>query len=157
MTTRIINLVPAFGGIDAKAHTARLWDDGQYRLYFTTLPWSAEAVAQILLNPALTKNKIFPVRAFEASQRDIVAALEDIQGVKYQLTQVDGKKQIEEGQKRWAQGDTTALLPLVQAGILLPGYGSNLVDDGIVEVGSGQLDLPEITVQQVVRDAVRDL
>ena len=144
-------------GIDAKAHTAQLWGDGKHRTSLSTLPWAAEAIAQILRNPELTKNKIFPVRAFEASPREIVAALEEVQGVKYELNQVDGKKQIEVNQRKWAEGDTSGLLPLIQAGFLLPGYGSNLVDEGLVEIGSDQLGLPMISLDTTVRLAVENL
>ena len=142
-------------GIDAKTHTAQLWDDGKHRTSFTTLPWAAEAIAQILSNPELAKNKIFPVRAFEASPREIVAALEKEQSVKYGISHVDGKKQIEVNQKKWAEGDTSAVLPLLRAGFLLPGFGSNLVDEGVVEIGSDKLDLLNITLSQVVQEAVR--
>ena len=154
---RCINLVPVFAGIDAKAHTAQLWDDGKHRTSFTTLPWAAEAVAQIFRNPELTKNKIFSVRAFEASQREIVAALEKFQRVKYEISQVNGKKQIEVYQQKWTEGDSSALLPLIQAGFLLPGYGSNLVDEDVLEIRSDKLDLPRISLYSVVQDAVRSL
>lgn len=116
---RCINLVPAFAGIYAKSHKAELWNDGSYRLSWSTLPWEAEAIVQVLQNPELTKNKLFPVRNFEASQRDTVGVLEKIQGVNYELTQIDGAKVIAENKKKWEAGDRTALLPLAQAGTLL--------------------------------------
>lgn len=60
-------------------------------------------------------------------------------------------------QQKWAEGDTSALLPLIQAGFLLPGYGSNLVDEGVREIGSGRLDLPRISLDSVVQEAVKSL
>lgn len=64
---------------------------------------------------------------------------------------------VEENKKKWEAGDATAVYPLVSAGFFTPGFGSNLVDDGIVEVGSDKLDLPKLTLQQAVRQAVSAL
>jgi uncharacterized protein YbjT (DUF2867 family) len=152
-----INLVPGFAGFDAKTHTARLWDGGEHRLSFTTLPWVGEAIAQILRNPELTKNKIFPVRAFEASQKEIVAVLEREQGVKYEVTLVDGQKMIDEGKKKWEAGDASGIMQCIQAGFLLKGFGSNLQEELVVKVGSDELDLPKLTLEQTVKDALKDL
>lgn len=149
--------MPGFAGIDAAAHKAQFWDDGNRRLSFTNLPWAAEAITQILQNPELTKNKVFPVRAFEASQREVVAALEQEQGVKYQITQVEGQKWIEDHRKKLESGDNSAIGPLIQAGFFVPGFGSNLVEEAIVEVGNDKLDLPKLTLERVVADAVKAL
>ena len=146
-----------FGGIDAKAHNATYWDDRNHRFSFTTLLWAAEAIAQILQHQELTANKIFPVRAFEASQRDIVTALEQAQDVKYEISHVDSKKRIEESTKKLSEGDNSAILPLIQAGFFVPRFGSNLVEEGIVEVGSNKLDLPRISLEGVVDEAVKAL
>ena len=53
--------------------------------------------------------------------------------------------------------DTDAVLGLLQAGFLLPGFGSNLVDEGRVELESDKLDLPKLTLEDVVREAVKVL
>ena len=49
------------------------------------------------------------------------------------------------------------MLGLLQAGFLLPGFGSNLVDEGRVEVGSDKLDLPKLTLEDVVSETVKVL
>jgi hypothetical protein len=157
LTDRCITIAPSFAGLNTTSHTAQVWNDGTYRLSWTTLPWSAQAIAQILRKPELSKNKVFPVRAFEASQRDVVAALEQAQGVKYQISHIDGEKAIEESKRKWSEGDVNGLYTLVAAGFFTPGFGSNLVDDGIVEVGSDRLDLPKVTLEEVVEEAVKAL
>jgi hypothetical protein len=152
-----INLVPVFGGFDAKAHKAHLWDEGEHRLSFTTLPWVAEAIAQILRNPELTKNKIFPVSAFEASQKEVVAVLEREQGVKYEVISVDGQKMIADGKKKLEAGDSSGIMQCIQAGFLLKGFGSNLQEELVVKVGSDKLDLPKLSLEQAVKDALKEL
>jgi uncharacterized protein YbjT (DUF2867 family) len=152
-----INLVPVFGGFDAKAHRVHLWDGGEHRLSFTTLPWVAEAIAQILRNPDSTKNKIFPVRAFEASQKEVVAALEREQGVKYEVVPVDGQQMIADGKKKWEAGDSTGIMQCIQAGFLLKGFGSNLQEELVVKVGSDKLDLPKLSLDQTVKESLKEL
>jgi hypothetical protein len=45
----------------------------------------------------------------------------------------------------------------IQAGFLLKGFGSNLQEELVVKVGSDELDLPKITLEQTVKDALKDL
>jgi hypothetical protein len=142
--------------VDAKAHKVHYLDDGSHMGSFTTLPWAAEATAQILRNPELAKNKLVAVRAFETSQREVVAALEKVQGVKYEINQADAMEYIEENQRRFDTGDMSALGALIRAGILSPGYGSNFVE-GTIEVVSDKLDLPKLTLEEVVEDSIKEL
>jgi hypothetical protein len=99
---------------------------------FTTLPTAADAVRRILLNPEATENRVVPVRNFEASLGEIVALLEEAQGVKYEVTPVENTDElIESKQKQWVESgeqDIGAALWLVKAGFLLPGYGSNFAE-----------------------------
>jgi hypothetical protein len=99
---------------------------------FTTLPTAADAVRRILLNPEATQNRVVPVRNFEASLNEIVALLEEAQGVKYKLTPVeDTDETIGLKKKQWVESgerDVGAALWLVKAGFLLPGYGSNFAE-----------------------------
>jgi hypothetical protein len=155
LPNRALEPAIAFPEINIASHTANIWDGGHHKLSFTTLPWAAKAVAEILLRPDQTKNKVLPVRAFEASQNNIVNALERIQGVKYDLTQVIGKEKIADAKKTWAESKNGgAALVLVKAGFLLDGYGSDFVGEGIVEVANNMLGLEELRLEDVVREAV---
>ena len=151
------SLAPAikFPDIDIVKHTATLWAGGNHQLSWTTLAWSAQAVAEILLHPEETKNKVVPVRALEASQNDIIAVLEKLQGVRYELSAADHEKQIADARADWEK--TQARWPslvLVKAGFLLDGYGSNFVDEGIVEVGNGYLGLQDLQLEDVLREVI---
>ena len=151
------SLAPAikFPDIDVVEHTATLWAGGNHKLSWTTIAWSAQAIAEILLHPEETKNNVVPVRALEASQNDIVAVLEELQGVKYETSAADHEKQIKDARADWEK--THARWPglvLVKAGFLLDGYGSNFVDEGIVEVGNGYLGLKDLQLEDILREVL---
>jgi uncharacterized protein YbjT (DUF2867 family) len=158
--TRALDPSIAFIGIDIHAHTAELWAQGTYKMTFTTLPTAADAVRRILLNPEATQNRVVPVRNFEASLNEIVALLEEAQGVKYKLTPVeDTDETIGLKQKEWVESgerDVGAALWLVKAGFLLPGYGSNFAESGRWKLGNEIVgfDAGSVGLRDVVGDVV---
>lgn len=127
---------------------------------FTTLPTAADAVRRILLNPEVTQNRVVPVRNFEVSLGEIVALLEEAQGVKYEVTPVENTDElIESKQKQWVESgeqDVGAALWLVKAGFLLPGYGSNFAESSRWTLGNELVgfDAESAKVRDVVRDVV---
>ncbi|KIW95756.1 uncharacterized protein Z519_02820 [Cladophialophora bantiana CBS 173.52] len=154
------SLEPAisFADINVKAHTARLWQDGTHKLSWSTLPWAAEGIAQILLAPSeTTANKVVPLHGLSASQNDIVAALEHLQGTKYTITHFDADAVIASAQRSWRENkDTDSALALVKAGFFLDGYGSDFVNEAITPSGNEFLDLPPLEpFEEIVGEAVR--
>jgi hypothetical protein len=127
---------------------------------FTTLPTAAEAVRRILLDAEATQNRVVPVRNFEASLGDIVAVLEEAQGVKYKVTPVENTDElIESKQKQWIESgeqDVGAALWLVKAGFLLPGYGSNFAESSKWTLGNELVgfDAESAKLRDVVREVV---
>jgi hypothetical protein len=127
---------------------------------FTTLPTAADAVRRILLNPEATENRVVPVRNFEASLGEIVALLEEAQGVKYEVTPVENTDElIESKQKQWVESgeqDIGAALWLVKAGFLLPGYGSNFAESKKWTLGNELVgfDAGSAKLVDVVREVV---
>ncbi|KAK5209497.1 hypothetical protein LTR99_007741 [Exophiala xenobiotica] len=147
-----------FADINIKAHTAALWGAGEHTLSWSTLPWAAEGIARILLtDPSKTANKVVPIRAFEASQTDVLAALEKIEGKKYEITKhFDAGDVIGKAKASWRENkDTPSALWLVKAGLFTGGYGSDLVHEAIVQVGNEYLDLTELRMEDVVEKAVK--
>ncbi|OQO05929.1 hypothetical protein B0A48_10025 [Cryoendolithus antarcticus] len=131
----------AFIGINIAQHTVDYWAQGSHKLSFSTLPTSAQGYRQILKHPAESENKIAPIRKFEVAQAEIVAALEEIQGVKYSVTYIDHEQVISGARAKWdAVKDILAALKLVCAGFLLPGYGSNLVDGEMGEAARATIE-----------------
>lgn len=137
-----------------------MWAQGAYKATFTTLRTAADAVRRILLNPDATKNRVVPVRNFEASLGEIVAFLEEAQGVKYTLTPIENTDElIGSKQKQWVESgeeDIGAALWLVKAGFLLPGYGSNFAESSRWTLGNELVEFPAegATLRDVIRDTV---
>ncbi|KIW44906.1 hypothetical protein, variant [Exophiala oligosperma] len=145
----------AFANINIQSHTATLWADGNHALSWTTLPWAAHGITQVLLSPSKTANKVVPIRGFEASQKDIIAMLEKEQNVTYNIEHFNPDDAISKAQSSWRENkDIPSALQLVQAGFFLDGYGSDLVGEGIVQTGNEYLNLPELRVEEVVKKAV---
>ena len=126
---------------------------------FTTLPTAADAVRRILLNPDATQNRVVPVRNFEASLSEIVALLEEAQGVKYKLTPIENTAElIESKQKQWGESgekDVGAALWLVKAGFLLPGYGSSFAESSRWTLGNELVGFSAEGAE--LRDVIRDV
>lgn len=126
---------------------------------FTTLPTAADAVRRILLNPEATQNRVVPVRNFEASLGDIIALLEEAQGMKYKLTRIENTDElIGSKQKQWIESgehNVGAALWLVNAGFLLPGYGSNFAESSRWTLGNELVGFPAEGAE--LRDVIRDV
>jgi len=125
---------------------------------FSTLPTAADAVRRILLNPEVTQNRVVPVRNFEASLNEIVALLEEVQGLKYQLKPVEASSElIKSKQKQWVDSgeqDIGAALWLVKAGFLLPEYGSNFAESARWTLGNELVGFPAESAK--LRDVVKE-
>ncbi|EXJ64300.1 hypothetical protein A1O7_00636 [Cladophialophora yegresii CBS 114405] len=146
----------AFAGINMADRTAALWQGGEHRLSWSTLPWAAEGIVQILLAPPeITANKVLPLHGFLASQNEIVAVLEEVQGVEYTVSNLDGGAMVAKARHSWDENrDVKSALELVKAGFFLDGYGSDLVGGGIVALGNDVLDLAPLRLEDVVKTAV---
>lgn len=149
----------AFIGIDVRAHTAEAWKPETYKMTFSTQSTAADAVRRILLNPEVTQNRVVPVRNFEASLGEIVALLEEAQGVKYEFTPVEVTDElIKSKQKQWIESgeqDIGAALWLVKAGFLLPGYGSNFAESSKWTLGNELVGFPAESAK--LRDVIREV
>ncbi|KEF58491.1 uncharacterized protein A1O9_06417 [Exophiala aquamarina CBS 119918] len=146
----------SFADINIKTRTAKLWNNGTHKLSWSTLPWAAEGIAQILLAGELTANKVVPLHGFEASQKEIISALQKLQNVTYDIGHVDSREIIKNSQSSWVENkDMPSAIKLVQAGFLLDGYGSNLVTEGVTRLGNEYLTLPPLTLDEVVEASVK--
>jgi uncharacterized protein YbjT (DUF2867 family) len=145
----------AFLRINPTEHTAGFFNDGEHKLSFSTLPWAAKAIVKILEEPEKTANRVFPVRAFEASQADIVRELEKQQDVKYEVSNVDGKDFVREQKEILEAGNGAAAYALIRAGFMTKGYGSNFVEEAAVPVGSEELErLNKLSLEEVVSEVL---
>lgn len=99
------------------------------------------------------------VRALEASQREIVGALERVQGGRYEVSgEVTGEELMREA-RGWVEGEDAVMrgrgvLQLIQVGFLTEGYGSNLKAEADEVQSLEVLGLEELALEDVVKEAV---
>jgi hypothetical protein len=145
-----------FTGIDVAAKTVAYWTtDDSYTLSWSTLPFAAQGIVQALKHPKETENRVIFIRAFEASQRQVVEELERQQGAKYDATIVDTEAIVQDSKARLEadRGNLDAAFAGVQIAFLLPGYGTDFVKAGKYLVNNFA-EMPELTLEEAVEDVL---
>ncbi|KAM0719499.1 hypothetical protein Q7P37_003628 [Cladosporium fusiforme] len=144
-----------FLDIDPRAHTAQYWSDGTHRPSLTTRRYCAEATLQLLKNPHVAKNQRIFLSPIEASQQQIVAALEKLQGVRYAISIADTDKIVQDAQGRWEDDqEVTAAYRLVTAGVLLPKYKADFGTSGKIPILEQMLEMPRLSLQDTLNQWV---
>lgn len=133
-----------------------LWDDGEGLFSCTTEENTAEAMVRALKDaPDDTKNTNIYLSDFAISQKQLLEAIERIQGVRYTVESVDSYDLIEEKQAAVQNGDQLAVFALVETGFVTGRFGGHLEKEG--NVMNEQLGLPEKTLDEVVSKALKSV
>lgn len=102
-------------GYDLDKKEVTLVDSGNEKYQTSTLAQVARSIAGVLKKPEATANQYIYVNSFNASQNEILAALEDATGSKWTVTKVNSSDLVKEGEEKLAKGDYTSFVPLVRA------------------------------------------
>jgi hypothetical protein len=146
----------SFIGIDPKKHTVEYWCEGIHSPSHTTLSYVAQATLQILKHSELFKNQRVFLSPFQASQREIVAELEKLQGVKYQDFDADSEKVVKNAKLEWeTEANAVAAGTLVSAGVLLPGFGADFVSSKKTPILEEIVEMPSLTLKAVIKAWVK--
>ena len=142
-----------FLGFDVKARTATMWDSGRARFAITTSTNTGRALAKTLLNPDMSANKQIFLADFTTTTREIVESLERQIGESFKVEEKESGPAIKEWRAQYDAGDLGAAFPL-----LALSFGAD-VDIGYdfekeQEVWNSKLELPHVTLDEVVREAV---
>lgn len=119
-------LAQGFLGFNAKEKTARLIDAGDEPFQASNLAFIGKAVASVLKHPSETANKYLQVASFSPTQNQIVAALEELTNAKWTTTSVSSADLTKTGEEKFAKGDFSAFLELLQAHCYAAGKGNGL-------------------------------
>jgi nucleoside-diphosphate-sugar epimerase len=92
-----------------------MWDEGATRYSAITVADLGKAVVGVLQHPAETANKYVFAHSVTASQREILNALEDQTGQKWNVEVVTTKNEVAKAQEQLVKGDYVAAVRLAQA------------------------------------------
>lgn len=152
-------------GIDIKAKTAQLFDNGNETMDVSTWPQIGRGVAKLLSLPVHAegnelaleqyRNKFFNIKSFTINQRDMLDSILRVTGDKesdWTITTVDPEKTYHDGMKQLQSGDGEGFVILLYARYFYKGEpGSHTKrhgDDG------AKLGLPKEDLDTATKEAV---
>ncbi|KAK1996280.1 NmrA-like family protein [Colletotrichum falcatum] len=144
-----------FLGIHVKDRRFVFWDDGEGLMSFTTEENTAAGLVRALQTPEETKNTNVLLSDFAISQKQLLGAVERVQGVKYTTETVDSRKLIEEKQSAVRGGDAFATFALIETGFVTGRYGGHLEKEGVIM--NEKLGLQKKSLDEVVTAALKSV
>ncbi|KAI0381697.1 NmrA-like family protein [Hypomontagnella monticulosa] len=129
------------------------WDDGEGYFSCTTEENTAAGMIKALRMPEETKNKNIFLSDFAITQKQLLAAIEKAQGVKYTTETINSEAFIKEKKEAVRNGDTLATFDLIKAGFATGRFGGHLEKEP-GEIMNDKLGLPKHTLDGVVADAL---
>lgn len=100
-------------GVDIKSKTATLIDGGTAVVTASTLPTIAKATLAMLEHADETKNQYVYISSFHLSQKDLLEAVEKVDGQKWTVKHITSEDLIAQGNKRMAEGDLMGATDLI--------------------------------------------
>jgi len=139
-----------FLGIDVKARTATVYDSGNARFAITTSGNAGLAVVRVLVHADMTPNKQVFLNDFTGTTREIVASLEKQTGKNFKVTQKDSAAEIKALKKKFDGGELFPILSMSFGADIDIGYDFEKEQ----EIWNGKLGLPQVTLDEVVKQAI---
>ena len=142
---------------DIANRTAKVWDAGKKRFTMTNEKELAHSVPSALQHPRQTQNRFLHVASVEATQQEILAALEQASGSTWTVTETTTAKEMDAAGKKLARGDFSGALTLVRATVFsnTPGLHSNYARDETL--ANDVLGLPLESVRETVERVLGNL
>lgn len=140
--------------MNVEKHTAKVFDNGDYKFAATTLRHIGIATVKILLHaddPRL-KNKLVYVQSVQTTQNELVATVEEVQGHKYDAPKVNSEDFIREKKAYLKEkpGDHETTEDLVAVGGIT---NTNWDTKGDAYVND-LLEMPQVGLKQLVAEAL---
>ncbi|KAI0868876.1 NmrA-like family protein [Hypoxylon argillaceum] len=144
-----------FLGMHVREQRFVFWDDGTGYFSCTTEENTAAGFLQALKVLEETKNMNVLLSDFAITQKQLLDAIERIQGVTYKTETVSSEQLIEEKQAAVRQGDGLATMALIETGFVTGKFGGHLEKEGVIL--NQKLGLPERTIDEVVTNALKSV
>ncbi|KAI1406845.1 NmrA-like family protein [Hypoxylon sp. FL1857] len=145
-----------FVGMHVRERKFTFWDDGDRYFSCTTEENTAAALVRALKKPEETKNKCLFLSDFAITQKQLLAAIERVQGVKYETETINGENFIKEKREAVRNGDKFATFALIETGFVMGRFGGHLEKEP-GEIMNEKLGLPKRNLDEVVVNGLRAL
>ncbi|KAI0891316.1 hypothetical protein F4806DRAFT_309567 [Annulohypoxylon nitens] len=145
-----------FVGMHVRERRFVFWDDGEGYFSCTTEENTAMALVRALMRPEETKNRALFLSDFSINQKQLLAAIEKVQGKKYTTESIDGEAFIKEKQEAVRNGDYLATFALIETGFAMGKFGGHLEKEP-GEIMNEKLGLPKHSLEEVVTDGLKAL
>ncbi|XXG98003.1 hypothetical protein Hte_004319 [Hypoxylon texense] len=145
-----------FVGMHVREGKFVFWDDGDGYFSCTTEENTAAGLIKALKKPDETKNVAVFLSDFAITQKQLLAAIEKIQRVKYATETIDSEAFIREKQEAVRGGDKFATYALIESGFVTGRFGGHLEKEP-GEIWNERLGLPKHTLDEVVTDALQSM
>ncbi|KAI9655428.1 MAG: hypothetical protein M1829_000664 [Trizodia sp. TS-e1964] len=147
-------LKTGFFGIDIQAHTALIYETGDEKFAGTSLADIGTAVVGVLLHPTETANRAVHIASVEASQNQILAALEKATGPpEWTIKKTTIAEAQKTGNALLAKGDYSGLKAIILSAIIDPKSHSQF--SSYFNLDNELLGLPHHTLDQLVAEALK--
>ncbi|KAI1131058.1 hypothetical protein F5Y10DRAFT_234583 [Nemania abortiva] len=142
-----------FLGMHVRERRFVFWDEGTGYFSCTTEENTAAGLLQALKVSEETKNMNVQLSDFAITQKQLLDAIERIQGVKYTTETVNSEELIKEKQAAARQGDIMATMVLIETGFVTGRFGGHLEKEGVIL--NEKFGLPKRTIDEVVANALK--
>lgn len=142
-------------GFDLSNKTATLVDGGNTRFTTSTVAQIGRAIISVLEHPSETKNQLVFVESFTTTQVEVLAALQEATGQKWEVKEESSENVRLEGFKKLGEGNVMGGGALVITALVLGREG--LEDHTSVKGGiwNKRLGLEAEIVGETIRDVVK--
>ncbi|CAK7212229.1 hypothetical protein SCUCBS95973_001391 [Sporothrix curviconia] len=115
-------------GLDAKTHTATIYDSGNERYHASNLPFIGKAVAAVLRQAGTpedkTANKYIEIASFTPTQNEVLAAVQALTpGQEWTVVHAKSDEAQKDAEERLSKGDYSTFLPLLSVWQFADGAG----------------------------------
>ena len=135
--------------------TGTIYDSGDKRISITTVSNTGLAVSRALLDPAATANRQVFLSDFVSSAKEILAELEKQLDKKFTIEYKDSAPVIAKLKSEFEAGDWNKSLDLVALSFVTDNELKLDFESSGAEVWNKKLGLPEVTLEQIVKDAIK--
>ncbi|GFF81019.1 hypothetical protein CNMCM8927_009018 [Aspergillus lentulus] len=145
--------VSNFLGFDMEKRHATIVNHGTNCWSATTRSTIGLAVKNAMLSPESVANKYLFIESFNVSQRDTLAALEDLTAAKWNVTYHDAEEEKRLALEKLAKGNYSAIPVLMRYITCVKGYGGNYMDTD--ESANKLLSLPTESLHEALAGLAR--